>query len=89
MSTSDNQGNKKQLRLELDEILDQLLLVVAQQLLEQARQGDNLKSAIDFLKLHRRSVSEDMVLGATTDPNDYLNSLIEDLAPKGHIRNRQ
>ena len=88
MSTSDNQGNKKQLRLELDEILDQLLLVVAQQLLEQARQGDNLKSAI-VLKLHRRSVSEDMVLGATTDPNDYLNSLIEDLAPKGYIRNRQ
>lgn len=87
MSTSSKE--KKDIKLQLDDILDQLLITVAQQLLVQAADGENLKAAIDFLRLHRRSVSEDMVLGSSKDPNEYLNNLIEELAPKGHTRDRR
>lgn len=73
----------KDVKVQLDDILNQLLIVVAQQLLQQAAEGENLKAAIDFLRLHRRSVSEDMVLGSTRDPNEYLNGLIEELGSQG------
>lgn len=76
--------DKKTVKVELDSILDMLLLEVAKQLLKQASKGDNLRASIDFLKLHKRSVTEDMVLGSSKDPNEYLDGLIQQLAPTGH-----
>lgn len=64
---------------ELDEQLNILQIEVVKQLVSQVQEGENLRAAIDFLRLHRRSVPESAVLGSSKNPNDYLDGLIEDL----------
>ncbi len=63
----------------LDAQLNLLQIEVVKQLVEQVKAGENLRAAIDFLRLHRRSVPESAVLGSSKDPTDYFDSLIEDL----------
>ena len=80
--------DRKELREQLDEDLCKLMRAVAQQLLTQVESGENLRAAIDFLRLNKRSVTEHDVIGSSKDPSDYLNGLLEDLG-NGSGRNRQ
>lgn len=69
----------KDYKVELDEQLDILQIAVVKQLVAQVTEGENLRAAIDFLRLHKRSVPEAAVIGSNKDPNDYLNSLVEEI----------
>lgn len=69
----------RDLKKDLDDQLNILQIEVVKQLIAQVAEGNNLRAAIDYLRLHRRSVPESAVLGSSKDPNDYLNSLIDDL----------
>lgn len=71
--------DRRSSKVELDEILNNLLLTVARQLLIQVEAGESIKPAIDFLRLHKRSLPECEVIGSSQDPNEYLDSLVEDL----------
>lgn len=72
----------------LDDHLNKLMIAVAEQLAIQVKNGENLRAAIDFLRLNKRSVPEYDVVKGAKDPSDYLNGLIETIG-KASGRNRQ
>lgn len=72
-------NDKRATKSQVDELLDKLVVAVAEQLVLQVQAGENLRAAIDFLRLNKRTVTEAEILGSSKNPNDYLDSLIEDL----------
>jgi hypothetical protein len=80
--------DRKTTKIEVDELLDQLVVAVARQLVLQVESGENLRAAIDFLRLNKRTVTEAEIIGASQDPNKYLDSLIEDLGAEIPSRRR-
>lgn len=72
-------NSKQDNRQLLDEQLDILQIAVVKQLVLSVADGSDLRAAIDFLRLHRRSVPESLVIGSSKNPNDHLDSLIEEL----------
>ena len=69
----------KDYKLELDEQLDILQIAVVKQLVAQVNEGENLRAAIDFLRLHKRSVPETAVIGAGKTPKSILDELVDEL----------
>ena len=69
--------DRSELKQKLDETLAQLQIHVAAQLLADVQKGDNLRAAIDFLRLNQRRVTEADVLRSSTDASGYLDDLIE------------
>lgn len=70
----------------LDEYLVKLQIAVVKQLLAKVEQGEDLRAAIDFLRLNRRSVTEVDVIGSTKDASSYLDDLISQIDDEGNYR---
>lgn len=70
----------------LDEYLVKLQIAVVKQLLVKVEKGEDLRAAIDFLRLNRRSVTEVDVIGSTKDASSYLDDLISQIDDEGNYR---
>lgn len=84
----DKNIDRRASKLEVDSLLDQLVVAVAKELVLQVGKGENLRAAIDFLRLNKRTVTEAEILGSSKDPNEYLDSLIEDIGFDTKTRRR-
>ena len=84
----DKNIDRRASKLEVDSLLDQLVVAVAKQLVLQVSEGENLRAAIDFLRLNKRTVTEAEILGSSKDPNEYLDSLIDDIGLDTKTRRR-
>lgn len=71
--------DKKEIKQAVDETCDLLIVAIGQQLLEAVQSGEKLREAIDWVKLHKRSVTEHDALGSSKDPSDYFDSLVSDI----------
>lgn len=68
--------SKEEQKKRLDKILNEMLLVVGETLLENLKQGKNIKECLDFLKANRRSLPEGVI--TTKDESaDYIKDLVE------------
>ena len=80
-------------RAEVAEILQKLTVEVATQLLRKVSEGEDLRAAIDFLRLNKVQISEHELAGTkgpSASTGDLLDSLVDELmgsSPK--VRNRQ
>jgi hypothetical protein len=70
----------------LDGYLVKLQIAVVKQLLAKVEKGEDLRAAIDFLRLNRRSVTEVDVIGSTKDASSYLDDLISQIDDEGNYR---
>ena len=64
---------------QVNEYLDILLVEVAKQLVDKVRNGEDIRAAIDFLKNNKRSVTEEDVLGSKESMGSVLDQLVSDL----------
>lgn len=71
--------DKKEIKQAVDETCDLLIVAIGQQLLEAVQSGEKLREAIDWVKLHKRSVTEYDALNSSKDPSDYFDSLVSDI----------
>lgn len=83
-----SRDDRKSLDNEVDALLEEMKLEVTKQLLEKVRNGEDLRAAIDWLRLNKRSVTEERILGSDKNPNDYLDSLIQDIGTEMKDRRR-
>ena len=79
----------KDYKVLLDEKLDLLQIKVVEQLIEKVSDGEDLRAAIDFLRLHKRSVPESAVIGSNKDPNDYFNEMLETVMKEKDMKLRR
>lgn len=71
--------DKKEIKQAVDETCDLLIVAIGEQLLEAVQSGEKLREAIDWVKLHKRSVTEYDALNSSKDPSDYFDSLVNDI----------
>ena len=81
--------NKRDIKQAVDTICDKLIVAIGEQLLEAVNNGEKLREAIDWIKLHKRSVTEHDVLGGSRNPSEYLDSLVGDILEDESIKVRR